>query len=287
MDTQVLFSQSPHPIDPTLAAHLSSPTAQSARFSEKLKKYTFTKAGRRLECGGLKNALRARYYSHYKDNRSRRNTKKTQIKGSTAKLGKRVDAELADACAAKTKQLSKKWHPMTCELLKYWAERGHVLEACQVPVELVGVDAMRLTQSDVITTDRAGRVWLWEVKTGFPVGFSRVQETFSRNTPLRTIACTKLNIWHLQLEFTRAALVNGAGVRIDETRVIQIYAKKGCPLQVREHVPPPWIALLRNHAAPAPQRMLLLNKKKKRAREEEEEEETHKKIYVIDLTGAD
>jgi hypothetical protein len=251
--TPLLFTALRAGLDPALHAYLQSGVPQSARFDVAHGAYTYARGGRQITCGGLVNTLRARYYPKYKDNRSKRKWKTTKVKGSTSAQGKMVDRQIAQsiilcdpsAPPGGKKKKVKKLNPMTVALLDYWrATLGHVLQAAQVPVELPN-GWFKLTQADLITRDPAtGRLWLYEVKTGMPLGFFRRQKeqsTFSGpELATANVECTKLNIWHLQLHYTRLALLT-AGVPIFDARVVQIYQEEGKGLVLKVHEPPQWI----------------------------------------------
>ncbi len=271
MDSLVIF-QAAKKLHPSLQQHLLSPFTRSVRHNEAGvdgRGYVVTKAGRSQVCGGLTRLLRARYYSHYKDNRSKRNYKKVAIKGSSAAQGIKVDDDIGQYVAG-NKTLDK-LHPMARALIEHVEAAGHVMQAAQVPVE---VENGRVTQSDLITQNtRTGELWLWEGKTGAPTGLHRKQGFF--NGRYNTVPCTKLNQWHLQLMYTRRAL-ESAGVRIAHSRVIQIYEKKDMDktktkkrgrgantfFVIDEHVPPAWTA---NHPLqPPPMKMTVIKRKKPR-----------------------
>lgn len=206
----------------SLCKYLMSPVPQSARFVED-QGYMYQKAGREITVGGLINALKYRYYPHYKDNRSRRKWKSTNIKGSSSSNGKKVDSQIALACQGEKPK--GKPNAMAVRLLQYFQkELGHVLQAGQVPVEIPG-GWFKMTQADLLTLDpKTGKLYLWEIKTGFPVGFHVKQGVFKNIEG--NVDCKKLHIWHLQLHFTKLAL-QAAGVEVEEANVIQIYEDKG------------------------------------------------------------
>lgn len=237
----VLFSAAPRKgLDPRINAYLSAPLAQSARFDREKRRYTYRRNGALLATGGLIKTLEAMYYPHYRSNRSRRN-KNTQLVGSSASQGKAVDQQLAHLTEGRrVTRLSS----MTKSLIAYLAEQGHILQAAQVPVEMPGW--FKMTQADLITLHAAtGKIWLWEVKTGVPVGFFVRQGTF--RAPLNNVECTKLNIWHMQLHFTRLALMAG-GMHIDEARVLQVHGFRDRTQdnKVTAHVPPDWTDRIRS-----------------------------------------
>ncbi len=246
----VIYTVTPtRPVHPSLAQHLASPFVQTVRHADRGGYRVRVGGGRELVWGGLLKMLESTYYPHYKSNRSRRNHKTVAIKGSSRSQGKRVDADLA-AYTAGTKPYPK-LHRMAQALVDHWRDSGHELVACQVPVQ---VEYGRVTQADVITRDTlTGRLWLAEIKSGWPVSLERKQGTFAGS--LAHVECTKKNIWQLQLLRTQMAL-EAAGVEFAGASVIQVYetrpdtpivnesgkrkrAAKG-PLKIKVHPQPAW-----------------------------------------------
>lgn len=227
----------PANLHPQLAAHVETTMVKSAMFDEIAKRYSFIKAGGRITCGGLVYPLMRKFYPHYVRNRSRRD-KKTRIKGSSEKQGKTVDRQLTEytLTGAPPKRMSK----MTGALIKWFRERGHEPQAAQLPVEIPAWFCM--TQADYITRCRhTGQLWLWEVKTGAPIGVFVAQGVIA-NLPGPPERCTGINIWHLQLHHTRKAL-EAAGIPIAESRVLQIHGERGTDEhKIIEHFPPGWTA---------------------------------------------
>ncbi len=224
-------------LEPTLAAHLDSVLAKTAKFDGV--SYVFEKGGRPTRVAGLKKGLEARHYPHYIDNRAPRNWKTVRIMGSDAEEGKYVDTELALHAEEPGRKVD---HHMVRKMLDTFREMGHVTVAGQVPVELPShlMGGHRMTQADLITRDdRTGELWLWEQKCGAPVGFNRKQGVFANLPGDEEVVCTKLGIWHLQLRYTLLSL-RAAGVNIRHSRVSQIYEKRGLGLFVDIHPPPEW-----------------------------------------------
>lgn len=114
--------------------------------------------------GGLISALRSKYYWHYNDYKSKRNHKTVKVIGSSIEQGKQVDTDIA--AYIEGLRTPEQLHPMAVDLLKFWADKKHTLQAGQVPVVLNGM--FRMTQADLITRDAKGKLWLWEIKTGAP-----------------------------------------------------------------------------------------------------------------------
>lgn len=233
---------------PALAAYLETEVVRTTRYDEKTKCFHYTKGGgREVQCGGLHSWLRTLFYPKYQSNRSERKHSSVAIVGSSHKQGVLIDTQLQALAEGKLSLSSKKVHKMTRALVDWLHARGHELQAGQVPVELAQ-GWSRMTRADLITRSKAdGRLWVWEIKTGFPVGFYRGQGNFA-NAPLEDIACTQQNIWLLQVHYTHQALVTTARLPIEGgcSRVLQVYAKKqghGKPnlLVVEEHAPPAWL----------------------------------------------
>lgn len=264
---------------PDLATYLEGEVARSARYDEKTKCFHYTRGGgdgREIQCGGIHNWLRTLFYPHYKSNRSRRNHGSVSIVGSSHKQGVLVDTQLQ--MVAQGKEIPpKKLHKMTSAILEWLRARGHELQAAQVPVELAQ-GWSRMTRADLITRCTAdGRLWLWEIKTGFPVGFFRAQGTFA-NDPLGDVPCTQKNIWLLQLHYTHQALCTMARLPIEAgcARVLQVYAKKqgqGSALVVEEHAPPPWLTSRVPLLAPPPLGLGVPVSRKKRPPPSEQEDD--------------
>jgi len=233
----------PHP---ALAAHYASEFCQRAHFCAQSNAYQAPSNGRIATYSGLISRLRKHHYPHYDQTQSKRRWKKTNVRGSTSAQGKRVDAELGSVVAGKALPKRKKsWDAMTVSLLSYWRDDlGHTLEAAQVPVRVQGFWST-MTQADVITRDSDGRLWLWEVKTGMPVGFTRKKGVL-QNVRGAEVPCNGAAVWHLQLHYTRKAL-EAAGVPIAESRVIQIHGVRSDKnvLKRKVHIPPEWVGRLR------------------------------------------
>lgn len=225
-------------VDSSILSYVDDPVIKSVAFDSNDGCYRYTAYGQRVKCGGLVKTLENKFYSHYKDNRSKRRTKSTNVRGSNKKQGKLVDSQLLQYVhvGKKPKRCSK----MTEALLEYWNSKGHVLQASQLPVVLRGWN--KVTQADVITKNKkTGELCMWEVKTGVPVGGFRKQDHFS--VPLSDIACTKYNIWQLQMHYTRTGL-RESGLDISEANVIQVYSTKDNGIQVKVHKEEEWLKKL-------------------------------------------
>jgi hypothetical protein len=224
-------------LHPALVKYIKTPAVQSASFDPTDGKYHYSAHGNQIACGGLVQTLKYRLYPHYKDNRSYRRNKKTNVRGSSKEQGKRVDSQLLQYVHVGKRP--KRVNPMTSALLDYWHKNGHELQAAQVPVPLRGGGWNKMTQADIITRNTLnGNLCLWEVKTGMPVGGFRTQDNFK--APLSKIKCTKYNIWQLQVHYTRIGLEE-AEVPIKEANVIQVYSTKDKGMQIKVHSEESWL----------------------------------------------
>ena len=238
---------------PALAHYVTtSCVVQSAHFNEQKHCYSYRTAdggGALVHCGGLVEALRIRYYPHVDaagEAAKKRRWKRVKVQGSNAATGKRIDAQLmwcvTGNALALPKPLPPRPHKWTKALLAHWRALGHTLQAAQLPV--VVAQWARFTQADMITRDAKGALWLWEVKTGVPVGATRKNGTFAL-APFASVPCTKYAQWQLQLYYTRKALEESAGLQFAGARVIQVYGEKGRPEPiVKVHDEPAWIRAL-------------------------------------------
>jgi len=224
-------------IHPSIVKHAATRTIQSATFDKEDGKYHYWKTGNTFASGGLLSTLKYNYYPHYQENRSKRKWKKTNIRGSTCAQGKLVDKQIGEYTIAGGKGRPKRVTSMASALLGYWEAMGHIPQVAQLPVEITRWN--RMTQADYITRAPDGRLWLWEVKTGFPVGGFRKQGEFKGE--FKGVSCTKYNIWQLQLHFTREGLKK-AGVDISESRIIQVHSDKSKKMTIIVHEPKSWIA---------------------------------------------
>lgn len=219
----------------SIANYAQTPIVRSARFDDNDGRYHYARHGQHVACGGLVKTLEYRFYPKYKDSKRRR-AKGTRVRGSNKKQGKLIDSQLLQYVQVGKKP--KRCSNMTTALLDYWHNKGHTLEASQLPVELSQWNKM--TQADIVTSTKNGELHLWEVKTGFPVGGYREQkEQPFFSAPLHRVPCTKYNIWQLQLHYTKQGLIE-QGLPIAHAHVIQVYSKDR-KLEVKVREQEPWL----------------------------------------------
>lgn len=234
-------------LDASIVRHSQTRFAQSVELIKQFgfEKYSFFHAGITHEGGGVISLLQKTFYPHYKSNRSKRKYKSVNVQGSTSVKGKTIDGQLGKWTAlGGGGKRPKRLNAWAGALMEHLETLGHTPQAAQLPVLIPNSRPHRMTQADLITVDGFGRLWLWEIKSGIPVGGFQKQDVFQngiQDTKGKTVPCTKYGIWQLQLEFTRKAL-EAAGISIAEARVIQVYGDKreNKPV-VKVHSQPEWV----------------------------------------------
>ena len=220
---------------PSVAAYLSRDFAKQAKYDRSKRCYVAPIQGRMTKHCGLIKKITSRHFKHYGEKQSKRRHGSTNVIGSSSALGMRIDKELIMECGAKPK---KKKHVLTIALLNYWNGVGHKLVTCQLPVTVRDFPTC-MTQADVITIDPEGHLWLWEVKTGMPVGF-HLKKGFLNYVHGDPVPCTGMEVWQLQLLYTQRAVCN-AGIPIRHARVIQVHEQRKGPVVLKVHEPPKWV----------------------------------------------
>ena len=212
-----------------------SSVAKTATFVNGKYRYSPDNGRTTIQCGGLLRTIKKLFHAHYKE-RTRRRRKEVQIRGSTAAKGKQTDREVT--YYTMRMQMSSPCQ-YTRALIRHWEQMRHSPQAAQLPVSIPEWRIM--TQADFISLAPDGKLWLWEVKTGIPVGAAR-RQSYMRGLPVQ-VPCTKYNIWQLQLHYTRKALER-AGIQIAESRIIQVYQVRPREYVVKIHEPASWLAHL-------------------------------------------
>lgn len=233
-----LFDRIPNhnKLEPSLWNYLQGEFCRKVRFDTERYMYVLTRGGSQVRFNGLLSQLKWTYYPEYQSNRSKRKYS-TYVKGSNKHEGKNTDKRVCEVIAMGGKR-PKRLNKFARVILDYWEDNGHELQAGQVPVEVE--QWARITQADAITRHkRTKKLWMWEIKTGYPVGAHRKQGKFK--APLAHVDCTAMNIWELQRHFTVQALIK-AGVHISESRVIQVHTdrRNGNEPLVKIRKPPKW-----------------------------------------------
>lgn len=193
--------------------------------NKQLKQYQFQEHGTTKHCGGINSKLKFLYYPKYKKHNNKRRYS-TLNKGSSSKIGERVMRQLVKVTGiTKKKPRPKRLHKFTQRILQELEdEMKHTLVAAELPVQLVAW--RRITQADLITRCPKGKFYMWEIKTGYPIGGFRKQGKFK--APLQNVDNTKYNHWELQRHYTHIALKE-AGICIHDSGILHVrsHAQKG------------------------------------------------------------
>jgi len=216
--------------NPALKRYLESEPISSIQFVDtKGNKPYYTMNGKRY--GGIHSKLKKMYYPNYqrKKRRFSKSIHRTK-KASSKELGKTIDRQLFHFVK---KPERKPKNALALALVEYWTSIKHTVQAAQVPVYIE--DLERVTQADVITEDNFGRLWMWEVKSGF----NRAQKQgfllhFKEEVPNKDS-----NHWELQRHYTHQGLVKG-GLPLFASHVINVY-QNGESIEVKKRKVPKWI----------------------------------------------
>jgi len=219
---------------PAIGKYLKHDIISTISFDKKKKSYTVKIRGQLGKRPGIHRTLKQRHYPRYKHSKRRQKTNK---KGSSIIQGKSIDHQLNQFISCGKKPT----HRMVKHLIKHWYTIGHTLEAAQLPVYIKELDC--ITQADIITSDKEGRLWMFEVKSGYPPGGSRKKGSLKGIKP--AVPNTVYNHWELQRYYTTKGLQN-LGLPIHDSRVIHVYDEHDKKLdkkvvKVKERTIPKWI----------------------------------------------
>lgn len=209
--------------------YLKNPRIQSISFDADAKAYQCDQGTR----GGLHSSLRGLYYPHYERKRksgSFRATKRRRKASSTVK-GKVIDEELQQYVA--TGQLPQ--NPMALAIVQYLEQDAprHTIEACQLPLFVQVGDQERITQADVITSDDKGRLWMWEIKSGW--NQARAQGYLQQVRHLK-VPSKDHNHWELQRHYTHKGLVD-SGLPLYKSHVLNVFEEDARVVVQKRSVP--------------------------------------------------
>ena len=222
-----MYTTTPHNLHPSISSHLSTPLIASVGRNPVNGKFTYEEDGRKKECGGIIWQLKKFYYPKYKEptrNGKAKRRRRTYQRGSTDKEGIEVHAQITKFVGLGDKR-PKRMKAKTRAILNHLEnELGHTLQASEIPVFIPGWSIV--TQADLITMDKAGKLGMLKIKAAFPsAGYRTQKQEPNMRPPLQAVKSTKYNHWQLQREYTHRALVN-AGVQIEESRIIQVKTDK-------------------------------------------------------------
>ena len=214
---------------PSIQTYLEHPSVKGIQFNEE-KKGFMTADGTVYR--GLHSMLRFYHYPTYVHS-SR--TKRTQKKGSSKAIGARVDQQLFQYVASQYKKRPK--HKMAAAILVHLKQRNQIIVAAQLPVY---IDKLKcITQADIVAMDvTTGKLWLYEVKTGYPTGGHRKKGTL-KGKGLSRVPNTVYNHWELQRYYTMQGM-HACGLPIEYSAVLHTYIDKKAVV-VNTRAIPKWV----------------------------------------------
>lgn len=169
---------------------------------------------------GLIRTLKRKYYPRYK-RKSRRKTK-TKKKGSGVKIGKQTENQLFNIIKNynnnKTKKI--KLNQYARGVVKFWKKYKHELVASQLPVHIKELNC--ITQADFFTIKK-NKLYMWELKTGYPVGAYSKQGYLSY--PFNKEPSHIYNHWELQKHYTHLGF-KARGLNIHKSYILNVYREE-------------------------------------------------------------
>lgn len=208
-----------------LVKYLALPHIKSISFDKTAKTYSIIRYGCPQLIKGLTNTLERKYYPAYIEASQRKSQKqsvkwsKRAKKGSSKKLGTTVDKHLDTYVKSNYTKVPK--HKMTNAIIRYIEDTlKHRIVGSQVPCFLKDMNCV--TQADLISVDDKQRLWMLEIKTGYPV---RRRNTGTIAYTQESVPNTTLNHYHLQKHFTVKAL-RESGLDIYQGCIIHAYNER-------------------------------------------------------------
>lgn len=189
--------------------------------------------------GGLHVRMRQKFFKgaslpvrHAKKGKEFRRLPSSKVDGKRADNALEKAIETGNAPPATSKYAAAVW--------KYWQENGHRPVLAQLPVVLPKQNIA--TAGDYFTV-KDGKLWLWELKTGWPFVYKTLAEAGTMSEPLDHVWATPWNRWQLQVLITQLAYQRELGLEIDGgARVIHAWLERpfgehGYSCHVRVHEP--------------------------------------------------
>lgn len=220
------------------------PLIKSIAFDKTAKTYKITRFGCPQLIKGLTGTLERKYYPNYIEaSKQKKGVKwsKRAKKGSSKKLGTAVDKHLDTYVKSNYTKTPK--HKMTLAIIAYIEETmEHRIVGSQIPCFISDLNCV--TQADLITVDDKQRLWMLEIKTGYPVRRRNmgVIAHVEGNVPNTT-----LNHYHLQRHFTVKGL-RESGLNIFKGCIIHAFndAKNPEGITVKKLSNPKWVDKMLN-----------------------------------------
>ena len=225
------FALTPNSPNEHLVRYLNHPEIQSIKHNGEY----FTKNG--IPKKGIHKVLRKIYYPHYEVQKKRRHRKtKLKRKGSSTTKGKAIDQHIFNIIKNPKKKKSLR-NSSVKALISYWEDAlHHTIQAAQVPVYIASLNCC--TQADVITEDQNGRLFVWEIKSGY--NQRKSQGTMYK---LKNVPNNEKNHWQLQLHYTSKGLKD-YNLPIKASQVINVY-EEGSDITVKRKKNPKWCEQLK------------------------------------------
>jgi len=221
------------PVSPNkhLVAYLAKPVIKAINFVGN----HYTLGGKTV--GGLLPTLTSTYYPTYepKKRQYKRKGVTRHRKASTKKQGIAVDNQLQEYVRSK-----KRPRNALAKAIIAYLEDGcnQTIQAAQVPVVIRDFDKVKVSQADIITQDKDGRLYMVEVKTGY--NQSRSQGNLEK---LADVPNNRKNHWELQRHFTHRGLVAG-GLPIEASYIVNAYQEDD-KVTVKKRKNPSWVKQLK------------------------------------------
>jgi hypothetical protein len=187
---------------------------------------------------GIHKTIKKLYYPHYtvKKKKSFRRTK-LQRKGSSTVKGINIDKHIFDLVKKPQKKKSMRNSSVNA-LLSYWDTLEHTLQAAQVPVYIQSLNCC--TQADVITQDKNGQLFVWEIKSGFNARHSQGTLLHIKER----VPNSEKNHWQIQRHYTTQGLLD-FGLPIKGSQVINVYEEGKDKVIVKRKKNPTWCKQLK------------------------------------------
>lgn len=228
-----MYALTPTAPNKRLVSYLAKPIIKSIGFAGN----HYTLNGKTI--GGLLPMLTARYYPDYeqKKRQFKRKGVKRRRKASTRKQGIAIDAQLQSYVAQKKRPRNV----LAKAIVAYLEDEcKQTIQAAQVPVVIQFDTGVKVSQADLITQDKEGRLYMVEVKSGY--NQSKSQGMLGGG--LNDVPNNRKTHWELQRHFTHRGLVDG-GLPVEASYIVNVYQEDD-GVTVKKRKNPKWVEQLQN-----------------------------------------
>ena len=186
---------------------------------------------------GIHKVIKKMYYPTYTMKKKKRFSKtKLQRKGSSMAKGIAIDKHIFNLIKQPEKRKSMR-NSCVNALLSYWDTLEHTLQAAQVPVYIQSLNCC--TQADVITEDKHGQLFVWEIKSGF-----NARKSQGLLQKLKNVPNNEKNHWQIQRHYTTQGFKDFE-LPISASQVINVYEKGKNNVIVKRKKIPSWCEQLK------------------------------------------